>query len=176
MIGYLSAPLAGQVHSLRLTVAGYIDTDSNVDGGIAGLWDRLANETYQLAEVRRVLSVSLVGGGMRPSKSERLLTAHYGPSMARRVRDLCRALIAVCISAPDGSISEEKKGKSDPDFSSADIYQTAGAIGLKPADLSDMTMWQFNQYLEGWNTAQGGGADVAPPDQDELAELMQRYG
>lgn len=176
MIGYVFYKLAGQTHSFRLTVPGHVELDCSLDGGISGLWDRLADDTYRLADIRHVLRVSLVGGGLPPREAERLLAAEFGASMARQAKHLCRAILAVSITSPDGKSNQSKSRNGDSDFSITDIYQTAGAIGLKPHELADMTMWEFNQYLEGWNIAQGGGGDVSAPDKGELAELVKRFG
>lgn len=176
MIGYVFYKLAGQTHSFRLTVPGHVELDCTLEGGISGLWDRLTNDTFLLTDIRHVLRVSLVGGGMPPREAERLLTAEFGAGMAKEARYLCRAILAVSILSPDGKSNQSKSRNGDDDYSSTDIYQTAGAIGLRPSDLADMTMWEFNQYLEGWNIAQGGGGDVSAPDKGELAELVQRFG
>lgn len=167
--------LKGRAYPARLTVAGYIWLEERFDEGVYGFGQRIIAGDFYLYEIWNFAYVALVGGGMTHKETTGLLLSDWSFSGALEVSMSAIEIIAASIGESKKPERAKNNNLSEPaDFAS--IYQNAFAIGLKPADLNDMTFWEFNQCVEGWNLANGGVEALAAPDQGELAELMKRYG
>jgi len=51
-----------------------------------------------------------------------------------------------------------------------------GALGWRPAEFWASTVTEFFQAIEGWNLANGAKPTVSPPSEDEVEDLVRRYG
>lgn len=51
-----------------------------------------------------------------------------------------------------------------------------GALGWRPVDFWSATLTEFYQAINGWNDANGVEEKPAAPSEDEMAELLEKYG
>lgn len=51
-----------------------------------------------------------------------------------------------------------------------------GGLQWRPSDFWQATLTEFFEAIHGYNESKGGGGDVKPPSDQEMAALIARYG
>lgn len=49
-------------------------------------------------------------------------------------------------------------------------------MGFSPAEVGEMSPWQFSACVEAWNAANGGEPALPPPTDEEHDYLVAKYG
>ncbi|MBK3396414.1 MULTISPECIES: gene transfer agent family protein [Methylobacterium] len=169
--GHVDLDLDGTTHRFRLAIGDLEALQEATGLGPAALLQRLhAGLSYRFRDVRDVLRLGLIGGGVPVPR------AH---AIARRLDGLpCIALIAkaalVLAAALEGA-EDEPVGRpaaaAGPEgrIAFAAFYGAAAAMGLPAADLRAMSLWQLAAYIDGFNRARDPDAADAPTPQEEDA-------
>jgi len=162
-------------YALRLTIGAHFAIDQAVEGGIGALMLRLHTSTWKLDDILPAFRHMLVGGGASPIEAA---------SALRRLRmnDLPSVRFA-CIRAAAAAAGDNKKkpkkqkGGEAGEFSQGAIYRAAYSIGIKPGEVDQLTVWEWECCVEGWNMANGGpGESGSAPTASEMTALLAKYG
>ena len=49
-------------------------------------------------------------------------------------------------------------------------------MGFTPAEVGDMSLWQFGAVSDGWRLANGAEEKIQPPTDEEHDEMVAKYG
>lgn len=162
MHGLTIATVGGRRHALRLTLPAFFAIDD-----LGGVLRRIASGKFTLEDVQSIWRACHQGGPVAGMEA-----VEAGGLAGLREAALWGAMaVSAGITSPDG---KQPEGEGE-EVTLGDIYQTGFAIGLKPREVDELTPWEFQQAVAGWNMVHGEQKDEAPK-QDELAELFGRYG
>ncbi|GJD52405.1 hypothetical protein OPKNFCMD_5170 [Methylobacterium crusticola] len=175
--GHVDLDLDGTTYRFRLAL-GDLEALQEVTGqGPAELLHRFhAGRRYRFRDVRDTLRVGLIGGGTPVPR------AH---AVARRLDGLpCIPLIAraaLVLAAGLEGTEEEPVGRAgaaagaDGRIAFAAFYAAAAAMGLGPAEMRAMSLWQFAAYLDGFNRAHdpAAAAPLTAAEEDALWAWLQ---
>lgn len=176
MHGLIIREVGGQPVALRLTVGACFGVEEEVDGGIGDAMKRIQVGSFTLREIRAVIKHLLVGGGMVPLDAHKLVAG----LRLHDIEDIRKA----CLDASIASWANSKNtgtasAGSSAKFDRGDVYESAFSIGLKPAEVDALTVWEWERVIAGWNLAHGatsGGGGSGGVDKDEMAALIAKYG
>lgn len=162
--------------AFRLTISGMAALEGALGRPIWDTYTLMERGEFRLIDVWLTLRFGLVGGGMAVPAVEQLMEK---PSVAG-IADALHIAIAIMRAAfmpPPGVEMPDAKGKSgEAEKITLDkVYKHAFAVGIKPREVDEMTMWEFGQCVDGWNAAHGGEKEDAP-SRDEIAAMVARYG
>ncbi len=160
--GLTIATVGGERHALRMTLPAYFTLPD-----VGALIRRLAGGTFTMEDVRSIWRACHQGGPVAGLEA----VEAAGLAGLREAALWGAMAISAGLTSPDGK--HEPGG--DEEVTLGDIYQIGFAIGLKPREVDELTPWEFQQAVAGWNMVHGDQKDEAPK-QDELAELFGRYG
>lgn len=167
MHGLVVHHLGGEPRAFRLTVPAYFR--------LADPWavfQRLVRGEWTLADVVTVLRATLEGAGTPQAQAASIaaIPLHEARHAALVAADALRAAFTV----PDDG--DEPGGDSDGEKPTlGGLYKSGFAIGLKPREIDQMTIWELSRCVAGWNFAHSSDEPCAMK-QAEVAELFERYG
>lgn len=144
----------------------------------AGPWvvrSRLVAGTWLLADIRETIRLGLIGGGLDPQKALSLVKAYVEARPPLETLALAIGIIGVALQgAPDEPINlKVKDGERIDDLPDGKIrigalYGVGAAIGFTPAQINEMSIWQFNAALDGVLKSRGDGKGLS---EDEKVDL-----
>ncbi|WP_249406392.1 gene transfer agent family protein [Rhizobium sp. CFBP 13726] len=176
MHGLIIREVGGQPVALRLTVGACFGVEEEVEGGIGDAMKRIQVGSFTLKEIRAVIKHLVVGGGMDPLDAHKLVAG----LRLHDIEDIRRACLDASIAswANSKNTGTTSAAGSSSKFDRGDVYESAFSIGLKPAEVDALTVWEWERVIAGWNLAHGapaggGGGGVA---KDEMAALIAKYG
>jgi hypothetical protein len=127
---------------------------------------------------RTVLTVAARWGGNTPEALQQLKQRIEYSANVTEWPLLAAEVLAVAMRVPEDEPVPKLKSKGPPrperpeqpghKLAFGQFYQAAGAMGLAPSELRDMSFWQYQFYKDGWNIAQGGHPGYALTEEQEL--------
>jgi hypothetical protein len=167
---------ANDWRTFRLTISGMAAIEAAIGKPVWDIYSTMERGEFRLVDVWCTLRFGLVGGGLDFAASERLLEKPTVAGMANALPIAVAIMRAAFMPPPGESLPDTKAGDDDAEkITLGTIYKNAFAVGLKPRDVDDMTLWEFGQCVAGWNAAMGGEKEDAP-SRDEIAALTAKYG
>lgn len=167
--------IAGEWRQLRLTLGASFAIDESIPDGIEAFIERVHNGSFRLNEFRVAVTNLLVGGGMSYAAAHACAVA----ANLREVTKICLSILICCMPQDEAGESEQKSSSSSDESRlksrATEIYSMGFQIGLKPHEVREMTVWEWERCVEGWNRAHGRGDELKAPAKSELDDLVARY-
>jgi hypothetical protein len=176
MHGVVVYKWADDWRTFRLTISGMAGLEGALGKPVWDVYTAMERSEFRLIDVWCALRFGLVGGGMDIAAAERLMEKPTVAKLAGAVPIALAIMRAAFMPPPGEKLPDTKAGDDDAEkITLGTIYKNAFAVGIKPREVDDMTLWEFGQCVAGWNAAMGGEKEDAP-SRDEIAALTARYG
>lgn len=170
--GLVLQKVGGKSVGLRLTLGAYFSIEREVGESLSVITSRLQRGTFMLRDLTVTLHHLLIGGGMTPVAASDAM-ANMSIKEVQVLRFSCIFAVAAASQGDEGEESGKKGGTAK--FERSDFYRQAFALGMKPAEADTLTVWEWEQCIEGWNLAHGEEASGAPSE-STLDALIAKYG
>lgn len=102
-------------HVFRLRIGHLRELQDHCDAGPMQIFDRLASRSWRVDDVREVLRLGLIGGGMKPLEALVLTKRYvdeYGHSLIENATAAQNVLLAALVGVRDDPVGKERAEES----------------------------------------------------------------
>ncbi|WP_100960419.1 gene transfer agent family protein [Bosea sp. FBZP-16] len=179
--GVVRGEWGGAMRRLRLAIGELEELQEATGVGAFTLTQRLAANDWRVADVRETIRLGLIGGGMGVESADRLIDSMSTMDLRLGVPVAIIVLAAALTGSPEEQQFKRahKSGGSGPELPEGRLrfgsfYRAAGAIGVSVADMRTMTLWQFNEVVDGFVESKTDGKDagLSQIEEDQLGALL----
>lgn len=112
--GSITFDWADGEHTFRLAIGHLRELQDKCDAGPMQIFDRLSSRTWRVDDVREVIRIGLIGGGMKPLEAM-VLTKRYVDEQAINLVENALAaqniLLAALVGVKDDQVGKEEAGE-----------------------------------------------------------------
>lgn len=179
--GVVRCEWGGALRRFRLAIGELEALQEATEVGPFVLGQRLLNGEWRVADVRETIRLGLIGGGMGVVQADRLVDDMASVDIAPSVPVAMAVVAAALRGAPEERQFKRtrKAGGADPGLPDGRLqfgsfYRAAGAIGVSVTDMRSMTLWQFNEVVDGFVESKTDGKDtgLSHIEEDQLGALL----
>jgi hypothetical protein len=179
----ITEPFADADYVFRMAWGEVVQLQELRDCGPYVVLDRLVTGRWLIQDIREVVRLGLIGGGLKPVEAVKLVRQYIEARPVVESLELAtRILQAALVGAPEepvGTVAGKDTEKIDDlpngKLRFAKIYGAGAAMGFTPQQVDQMTVWQFFAAVDGFVKANGGAADstLSETEKDEIWDWMQ---
>lgn len=148
---------ADGTYNFRLAWGQLIELQEKVGVGPYALLNRLNSDDFLVEDVSEVIRLGLIGGDkdLHPVKANKLVTRYVRERSIMENLPLARGILLVALfGAPDEKTEQPAKGDEietkDGKLAIKDIYGAAAVMGFTPAQVKDMSVYEFMTAFDGY--------------------------
>lgn len=174
-MGAVTRDFAGAERKFHLRLGSILDLEEACGRvGFGGIFKRLSTHEYFVSDIRHVLRLGLIGGGMDASEAKRLIDARIDIGGLAEMHGLA---IDVVLSVTDDIPPDATQPAGDPErpIDIGKIFAAFAQMGVPPQDVREMA---YSDYVVMARAM--AGDSVQPPGEDEFAAMLarsaERYG
>ncbi|MEH3144421.1 MAG: gene transfer agent family protein [Methylobacterium frigidaeris] len=174
--GHVDLDFGGALRRFRLAIGDLESLQEATGLGPLDLLHRLhRGRAFRFGDVRTCLRLALVGGGAGLTEADAVVAPLDRMPCLEAIATATLVLAAALEGAADEPVGRAvEDGEHGPDradgrIAFAGFYAAAAAMGLAPAALRAMSLWQFAAYADGFNRARDPAAPAPPTPAEEDA-------
>jgi len=177
--GHIDLEYAGRIRRFRLAIGELEELQEATGFGPVALLQRFFADDHNFVEVREVLRIGLMGGGVDASEAYELVRDLHQQPIVPAVASATVVLTAALERDSQEPVETDtpkddapKKELPNGQWAFADFYKGASVVGMTVEDVRRMSLWQFSAFVKGHNEANDPNAGKRLSE-DEAQALWQ---
>ena len=183
--GHLETDFADGTYVFRLAWGGLIELQEHCQAGPYAIVERLQRNQWYVDDIAQTIRLGLIGGDekMNPIKANKLVTRYVRERPLAENVKLALTILLVALFGGESlePIEQKKSAEKTEEIQTPDgkiTYQgiiAAGAVmGFTPAQIKDMSVWEFMASFEGYVKANSPADEgLSKKEKDDLFEFVQ---